>query len=239
MRSLVLAVVIVGFLFLSFLVMRSIYKVKINKALFNFFIAISLIVTSLVAIPATAKAAISPTIVIFGDSLSAAYGISQHEGWVVLLQQRLTQKKYNYKVVNASISGETTSGGLSRFADMLVTQKPNIVLIELGGNDGLRGLSAVNTYNNLDAMIQQANVKKAKVMLLGMKIPPNYGLKYSRQFSDNYQHLAKKYNIKFVPFFLEGVAGKPDLIQADGLHPTAQAQAKMLENVWPILAKMF
>ena len=233
MRSLVL-----GFLILGFLVMRSIYKIVMNKARLNFFIAVSLILSSLVAIPATAKETSSPTIIIFGDSLSAAYGISQHEGWVALLQQRLTQKKYHYKVVNASISGETTSGGLSRFADMLVTQKPNIVLIELGGNDGLRGLSAVNSYNNLDAMVKQANKANAKVLLLGMKIPPNYGLKYSRQFSDNYQNLAKKHKLKLVPFFLDGVAGKPDLIQADGLHPTAAAQPKMLDNVWPTLTKM-
>lgn len=210
----------------------------IFQALFHFFVAVSLIVFSLVATPAATKQTSSPTIVIFGDSLSAAYGIAQHDGWVALLQQRLTQKKYLYKVVNASISGETTSGGLSRFADMLTLQKPNIVVIALGGNDGLRGLSAVETSKNLDAMIGQAKTKKAKVLLLGMKIPPNYGLKYSRQFSDNYQHLAKKHNIKLVPFFLDGVAGNPDLIQADGLHPTAAAQAKILNNVWPTLDKM-
>ncbi len=213
-------------------------KAVIYQALFHFFVAVSLIVFSLVAIPAKAKESTSFTIVVFGDSLSAAYGIAQHEGWVALLQQRITQKKYNYQVINASISGETTSGGLSRFADMLAIHEPNIVLIELGANDGLRGLSAKDMHSNLDAMIQQAQAKKAKVMLLGMKIPPNYGLKYSRQFSDNYQHLAKKYNIKLVPFFLDGVAGKPDIIQSDGLHPTSLAQPKILDNVWPTLAKM-
>ena len=201
------------------------------------FTAVSLVMSALVALPATAKQT-GPVIVIFGDSLSAAYGIPQHEGWVALLQQRITQQKLNYQVINASISGETTSGGLSRFSNMLKLQKPSIVLIELGGNDGLRGLSAVETSNNLETMIQQAKKSNAKVLLLGMKIPPNYGLKYSKQFSDNYQNLSKKYNIKLVPFFLEGVAGNPYLIQADGLHPTAAAQAKILENVWPTLIKM-
>lgn len=205
--------------------------------LLNVFTAVSLLVSTLVAHPTSAKQT-SPVIVIFGDSLSAAYGISQHEGWVALLQQRLNQQKLNYQVINASISGETTSGGLSRFAEMLKQQKPNIVLIELGGNDGLRGLSAVETYNNLEAMIQQAKKANAKVLLIGMKIPPNYGLKYSRQFSENYQSLAKKHGVTLVPFLLDDVAGKPDLVQADGLHPTAAAQAQLLENVWATLIKM-
>ena len=205
--------------------------------LFKVITAVSLIVSSLVALPAHAKQT-SSVIVVFGDSLSAAYGIPQHEGWVALLQQRLNQEKFNYQVVNASISGETSSGGLSRFANMLKLQKPNIVLIELGANDGLRGLSAVETRNNLEAMMQQAQKNRAKVLLIGMKIPPNYGLKYSRQFSENYQILAKKYNVSLVPFLLEGVAGNPDLMQADGLHPTAAAQSKIVGNVWPMLAKM-
>jgi acyl-CoA thioesterase-1 len=206
--------------------------------LFNVFATLSLLVSALVALPAAAKQTNLQTIVVFGDSLSTAYGIQQDEGWVSLLQQRLTQHKLYYQVINASISGETTSGGLSRFPDMVKTQKPSIVIIELGANDGLRGLSAVETYNNLKAMIQQAKKSNAKVLLLGMKIPPNYGLKYSQQFSENYQTLAKIYRIQLVPFFLEGVAGNPDLIQADGLHPNAAAQAKLLENVLPILTKM-
>jgi acyl-CoA thioesterase I len=206
--------------------------------LFNVFTVVSLIVSTLVALPVNAKQTSPQTIVVFGDSLSAAYGIPQDEGWVALLQPRLTQQKLNYQVINASISGETTSGGLSRFSDMLKSQKPNIVIIELGANDGLRGLSEVETSNNLEAMIQQAKKTNTKVLLLGMKIPPNYGLKYSRQFSENYQNLAKKHSIQLVPFFLEGVAGNPNLIQADGLHPTAAAQAKLLGNVWPILTKM-
>ena len=121
---------------------------------------------------------------------------------------------------------------------MLKTHKPNIVIIELGGNDGLRGLSADETFKNLNAMIQQAKKNKVKVLLLGMKIPPNYGFKYSQQFSENYQTLAKKHEVPRVPFFLEGVAGNPNLIQADGIHPTAKAQPQLLENVWPTMIQM-
>ncbi len=202
---------------------------------FKWLLQFSVVAAVLVAVPAHSQTPSSKNIVVFGDSLSAAYNIAQHEGWVALLQQRLVLKKLNLRVVNASISGETTSGGLSRFADMLKTQKPNIVILELGANDGLRGLSARDTFNNLDAMIQQAKGKNATVLLLGMKIPPNYGPKYSKQFSDNFQQLAKKHQLKLVPFFLDGVAGKPELMQADGLHPTAAAQPKLLDNVWPIL----
>lgn len=205
--------------------------------LLNIFTAVSLLISALVALPVYAKQT-NPVIVIFGDSLSAAYGIPQHEGWVALLQQRINHQKLGYQVINASISGETTSGGLSRFADTLKQHKPNIILIELGGNDGLRGLSAVETSNNLEAMIQQAKKANAKVLLAGMQIPPNYGLKYSRQFSENYHNLAKKHGVALVPFLLDEVAGKPDLIQADGLHPTAAAQPQLLENVWATLIKM-
>ena len=202
----------------------------------------SIAVASLVASPANAKVSNlqskAQTIVIFGDSLSAAYGIKQDEGWVALLQQRLALNKQNYQVVNASISGETTSSGLSRFADMLKQQKPNIVVIALGGNDGLRGLKVSDIKTNLDKMILQAKAINAQVLLLGVKIPPNYGLKYSQQFSQNYAELAKKYRLALVPFFLDGVAGNPKLIQADGLHPVAAAQPKILDNVWPILIKI-
>jgi acyl-CoA thioesterase-1 len=214
----------------------------------NAILIVSVLVSALVAVPATAQTTSQQTIVVFGDSLSAAYGIAQHEGWVSLLQQRLEQQNQNKqsqskqkptrKVINASISGETTSGGLSRFAEMLKTQKPHIVIIELGANDGLRGLNTSDTRDNLEAMIQQALKTKAKVLLLGMKIPPNYGLKYSQQFSENYTYLANQYQLQLVPFFLEGVAGNPTLIQADGLHPTAAAQPKLLESVWPILQKI-
>ena len=213
---------------------------------FNYFCAFSLIVLSLVAMPGLAntkntpvphnKLSPKPTILVFGDSLSASYGITQDQGWVSLLMQRLVQQNYNYKVINLSISGETTSGGLSRFKQAVTLHKPRIVILELGANDGLRGLNAADTYKNLDSMITQA--KPANVLLLGMKIPPNYGLKYSTDFSDNYAKLAKKHQIKLVPFMLDGIAGNRDLIQQDGLHPTAAAQSKILENSWVVLKKM-
>lgn len=206
----------------------------------NWLFRISLIVTALVALPASAKL-INPstqTIVVFGDSLSAGYGIGQNQGWVTLLQTRLTQQKLPYQVVNASISGETTSGGLARFSEMLATHKPSIVILELGANDGLRGLPVNEMRSNLNKMILQAKAAKTKLLLVGMKIPPNYGQKYSRDFSANYAILAKQHKIKLVPFLLDGVAGKPSLIQDDGLHPFAAAQPALLENVWPKLEKL-
>lgn len=201
---------------------------------------ISLIVTALVALPVSAKP-INPStqnIVVFGDSLSAGYGIGQNQSWVTLLQIRLTQQKLPYQVVNASISGETTSGGLARFSEMLVTHKPSIVILELGANDGLRGLPVSDMRNNLNKMILQSKAAKAKLVLVGMKIPPNYGQKYSRDFSASYAILAKQHKIKLVPFLLDSVAGKPSLIQDDGLHPLAVAQPKLLDNVWAQLNRM-
>lgn len=207
-------------------------KLGIRKLSFS--LGISLAIMSLVATSAQA----TQTIVIFGDSLSAAYGIQQSEGWVKLLENKLNQQKLDYKVVNASISGETTSGGLGRFKNMLTTHKPNIVVIELGANDGLRGLSVREMHSNLNSMIAQAEAAKAKVMLLGMKIPPNYGIQYTQQFSETYANLAQKHDLILVPFFLDGVAGDPSLILDDGLHPKAVAQAKLLENVWSQLRKL-
>lgn len=198
----------------------------------SIFIAlVSVIVFALVA--STAQAA--QTIVVYGDSLSAAYGIPPNTGWVALLENKLKQQNSAYKVVNASISGETTSGGLTRFAQMLKAHQPKIVVIELGANDGLRGLSLNEMQSNLNSMIKLAKAKNAKVMLLGMKIPPNYGIQYTQKFSAIYESLAQKYTLNLVPFFLDGVAGNRALVQDDGLHPTAAAQAKLLENVWPKL----
>ena len=210
---------------------------SLNWLFGNLLLGISLIVTALVALPASAKL-ISPstqTILVFGDSLSASYGVPQGQGWVSLLQTRISQQKLPYQVVNASISGETTSGGLARFSAALATHQPNIVILELGANDGLRGLPIAEMQTNLSQMIGQAKTAKAKMLLIGMKIPPNYGLKYSKNFSATYTNLAKQHNIALVPFLLEGVAGKPEQIQADGLHPLAVAQPALLENVWVAL----
>ena len=203
---------------------------------------ISVIVTALVAFSANAASKDSPQkiILVFGDSLSAGYGLQPGEGWVALLQNNIEkQDDYNaYKAVNASISGETTSGGLARFSEMLASHKPSIVILELGANDGLRGLPVSDMRSNLNQMILQAKAAKTKVLLIGMKIPPNYGQKYSRDFSASYAILATQHQIKIVPFLLDGVAGKPSLIQDDGLHPLAAAQPTLLDNVWPTLKKL-
>lgn len=179
--------------------------------------------------------AAQPVILIFGDSLSAGYGLSQQQGWVTLLEKKIDSEGYQYTVTNASISGETTSGGLSRFASTLAKTKPNIVVLELGANDGLRGLPIKNMTENLKSMIQQSKKSGAKVLLLGMKIPPNYGPQYTQSFGDTYTQLSKQEQIPLVPFMLENVAGIRQLVQDDGLHPNRQGQPIILENVWPLL----
>ncbi len=178
------------------------------------------------------------TILVVGDSLSAAYGIEQNAGWVSLLQRRLQQTAPRYHVINASISGDTTSGGLARLSRALDTHQPEIVIVELGANDGLRGLSLGEIQKNLAAIIEQILSRKARVLLLGIRLPPNYGPDYTRKFHDIYADLAKRYRIPLAPFLLEGVAGNPELMQQDGLHPRAAAQSKVLENVWPVLEPM-
>ena len=196
------------------------------------------LLTNIAAKPTIAS---TQTILVFGDSLSASYGVPQGQGWVALLEQKLAQNKLGgitYKAINASISGETTSGGLARFSAALATHKPNIVILELGANDGLRGLPISDMQSNLSQMIAQAKTAKAKVLLMGMKIPPNYGLKYCKNFTQLYVNISKQYQVALVPFLLEGVAGKPTLIQDDGLHPTTTAQPALLNNVWIELKKM-
>jgi acyl-CoA thioesterase I len=177
-------------------------------------------------------------ILVYGDSLSASYGVSQQQGWVAFLQKKLNENNYKYSVVNASISGETTSGGLTRFANTLAKTKPSIVILELGANDGLRGLPVKNMANNLSNMIVQSKKTKAKVLLVGMKIPPNYGPKYTESFSNTYPQLSQQHKISLVPFMLENIAGKPNLIQDDGLHPNALGQPMMFKNIWPELQLM-
>ena len=174
-------------------------------------------------------------ILVYGDSLSAAYRMPQQQGWVSLLQQRLQTQGYPYHVVNASVSGETTSGGLSRLQITLRQHKPDIVLLELGANDGLRGLPLAQMRNNLEAMIKAIQATGADVILLGIMIPPNYGPKYTQEFSQSFTELAKRFDLPRVNFLLEGVAGKPELTLDDGLHPSAIAQPRILENVWKTL----
>jgi acyl-CoA thioesterase-1 len=182
-----------------------------------------------------ADTASKETILVFGDSLSAAYGIPKEQGWVNLVAQRLKDNQLPYEVANASVSGETTAGGLSRLPAALKQFKPSIVVIELGANDGLRGLPLDAMKNNLEKMIQASKQINAQVVLLGMFIPPNYGPKYTNGFKAVYLDLSEKYKTPFIPFFLDGISGHSDLVLEDGLHPNVNAQRKILENVWPTL----
>jgi acyl-CoA thioesterase I len=181
------------------------------------------------------QAAPQRSIVVFGDSLSAAYGIAQARGWVALLEERLKRERSDYIVVNASISGETSSGGASRIQKTLQQHKPSIVILELGANDGLRGLPLAQMRQNLAAMIDQAQKSGARVLLVGMKLPPNYGPDYTRAFESTYGELAKRYKTALVPFLLENLAERQELFQPDGVHPTEAAQPLMLERVWTAL----
>jgi len=183
-------------------------------------------------------ATVDKTLLVMGDSLSAAFGISTEQGWVHLLEQRLSEQNLRYRVINASVSGETTAGGRVRFQPLLQRYSPTIVILELGANDGLRGSSLTDMQANLTEMIQQARQAGAPVLLLGMRIPPNYGKPYTEKFHQVYLELAKAHTIALVPFFMEGVGGNPQLTQADGIHPTAEAQSRLLANIWEVLSKL-
>jgi acyl-CoA thioesterase-1 len=181
------------------------------------------------------QAAQERSILVFGDSLSAAYGIAQARGWVALLEARLKRGRADYSVVNASISGETTAGGRSRLKSALARHKPSVVVLELGANDGLRGLPIAAMQENLSAMIRDAHAAGARVVLVGMRLPPNYGPDYTEAFEAAFAELAKRHKTALVPFLLEGFAEKPELFQADRIHPTEAAQPLMLDRVWQAL----
>ena len=172
------------------------------------------------------------TVLVLGDSLSAGYGIDIDQGWVSLLQNRLAETDYNYQVVNASISGETTSGGLRRLPAALEQWQPDIVIVELGGNDGLRGTPLNTIANNLAAIVELSQQAGAQTLLLEMQIPPNYGPRYTQRFKQNYTTIAEQYEIAWLPFFLANIATDPNKMQPDGIHPKANAQQEMLEQVW-------
>ncbi len=175
-------------------------------------------------------------VLVIGDSLSAAHNIPAASGWVNLLQQRVKQQiTPPPAIINASISGETTAGALTRLPGLLEKHRPSVVVIELGGNDALRGLTPAQLRGNLEKMIVASQKAGAKVLLLGIDVPPNYGPAYRQRLRQTYAELAKAYKVPLLPFLLEGVALKPNLMQADGLHPTAAAQPQVLENVWPLL----
>jgi acyl-CoA thioesterase-1 len=180
----------------------------------------------------------TPVILVLGDSLSAAYGIPADQGWVSLLQRRLAERGFPHRVVNASISGDTSSGGLSRLPPTLARERPSIVILELGANDGLRGQPIPAMTANLAGLIDLAQQAGAKVLLAEMRIPPNYGPLYTQKFQAAFGELAQRYRLPLIPFLLDGVAGDPALIQDDGLHPRAEAQPRILDQVWPILAPL-
>jgi acyl-CoA thioesterase I len=174
-------------------------------------------------------------ILVYGDSLSAEYGLARGAGWAALLEKRVAARKPPYSVENASISGETTSGGASRLPEVLSRTRPAVVVLELGGNDALRGLPLAMSRQNFSTMIEAAQKAGAKVVLAGMQMPPNYGKAYTESFRAMYEELAAKHKVALIPHFLEGVGEKRELFQADGIHPKAEAQPRMLDNVWPAL----
>lgn len=178
------------------------------------------------------------TILVFGDSLSAAYGLAQKEGWVALLSERLRERKFDYNVANASISGETSAGGAARIDDALARARPSVLVVALGANDGLRGLPAAQLKMNLARILDAARARKANVLLVGMRLPPNYGPKYTAEFDAVFAELARERKVAFVPFLLDGFGDRREFFQSDTIHPTAEAQKIMLDNVWQGLAPM-
>ena len=197
-------------------------------------VAGSPVAASTASAKAGAKAA-APSILVMGDSLSAGYGINPAQGWVALLQQRLRKSGYGHQVVNASVSGETTGGALARLPRALAVHRPQLVILELGANDGLRALPPAQMQANLLKLVRTSRAAGAQVLLLGMRIPTNYGPAYSRQFEAVFATVARTEKVPLLPFFLEGVAQDPAMFQADGLHPVARAQPRLLQNVWPAL----
>jgi acyl-CoA thioesterase-1 len=182
-----------------------------------------------------AQGALAGTVLVVGDSISAALGLDTRQGWVSLLQNRLQEGGFAHQVVNASISGDTSSGGLARLPALLSQHRPQLVIIELGGNDGLRGQPPAQLQQNLARMVDASTAAGAKVLLLGMRLPPNYGQRYTQAFAQVFSDVAADKQVPLVPFLLEGVGGVPGMMQADGIHPAVAAQPRLLENVWPTL----
>ena len=197
--------------------------------------ALSTLLFLIVLVLALPAAAAEKSILVVGDSLSAAYGIPRNRGWVKLLEERLKREQLDYIVVNASISGDTSGGGRARFAPLLERHKPALVILELGGNDGLRGMAVSQIRSNLAAMIQAAQASGARVVLVGMRMPPNYGEVYAQSFEALFRELARTHRTALVPFLLEDFADKPDFFLPDRIHPTEAAQPLMLERVWTVL----
>jgi len=181
------------------------------------------------------QCAVAGPVLVVGDSISAAFGLNTERGWVALLEKRLREEGLERPVVNASVSGDTSAGGLSRLPRLLREHAPELVIIELGGNDGLRGQQPAQLQRNLARMIELSREAGAEVLLLGMQIPPNYGRRYTEAFAGVYPTLAEQYGVPLVPFLLEGIGGVQGMMQPDGIHPTLDAQPRLLDNVWPVL----
>ena len=192
-------------------------------------------ITAMVTLLLWAQGAAAGTLLVLGDSISAAFGLDTRQGWVSLLEQRLAAEGFDYQVVNASVSGDTSAGGLARLPTLLAEHRPQLVIVELGGNDGLRGQPPAQLQQNLAAIVQSARASGARVLLLGMQLPPNYGARYNALFSQVYADVAGAAQVPLLGFFLEGVGGVPALMQGDGIHPNAAAQPRLLDNLWPQL----
>jgi acyl-CoA thioesterase-1 len=190
---------------------------------------------ALIILYCTAASAADSTVVVLGDSLSSGYGLGADSSWVALLEERLGEQAYGYAVVNASIAGDTTAGALARLPRLLETHDPAIVIIELGGNDGLRGTPVARLRANLAAIIEMVQAAGAQPVLAGIQIPPNYGAAYTEQFASTYPALAEEYQVPLIEFLMDGIALDPALMQADRIHPNADGQGPMLENVWLVL----
>ena len=198
-----------------------------------------LLASLLMAVSAlSANAVQAATILIFGDSISAAYGIQREQGWVALLERRLASYGPQFRVVNASMSGETTGGGLARLPKALADHDPDLLIIELGGNDGLRGYPVANIRRNLARMIEAADPRRRGVLLVAMQIPPNYGPRYTRAFREVFTDLSKRYDVALANDFIEAVALQPDMMQDDGIHPTAAGQPLLLDALWPTIKRL-
>ena len=207
---------------------------NILSLLKNTVLTVSIVLGSVLALNTTLYAAgkTPENILVLGDSLSGAFGLDSDQGWVALLQQKISSQKYDYRVINASVSGDTTRTGLSRIQSALKTHTPSIVIIALGGNDGLRGLPFNEIENSLTAIIEHCKAHGTKVLLVGVRLPPNYGPVYNQKFAEIYLRLADEFQLPLVAKILDNVAGNRDLMQADGIHPKAEAQPQVMENVW-------
>ena len=194
-------------------------------------ILLAIVLMCTLALPAHAQ-----RLLVVGDSISAAFGLEIEQGWVHLLAQRLQQQNAGVEVINASVSGDTTAGGLARLPPLLQRHAPDLVVIELGGNDGLRGMQPANMQQNLSSMVEQARAAGADVLLFGMEIPPNYGVRYTQAFRQVFVAVSDAHDIPLLPFLLEPVAADPALMQSDGIHPTAEAQPLILDHAWPLIA---